>query len=144
MSSQRHFFSDAREAFDFLVSELGFRVIEPKTDSSLESVRFEKAPLSVEVGWYKGEVDVGLHVAIDTTILRPYRRKRFGLSEVLVHLQPGIFQTIPRLPESSTTLADARVYLACFAKLMRAHCAEILRGDLKTLEQIVSRDLKQC
>ena len=142
MSSIHDFHQGVFSAFAFLTSDVGFRCVTPDSDGALESVRFEKPPLAVEVGWYKGEVDVGIRVAIDTTILRPYRRKYFGVAEIAKHVKPDVFSVAPDLPRMAISSEDALVYARFYAGLLRAHCQDILRGDIKPLEEIVQKEQK--
>jgi hypothetical protein len=140
VSSQSEFNEGVVAAFGFLTSELGFRSIVPSSESSLEPVRFEKSPFIVEVYWGKGEVDVGIRVTIDTSILRPYRRKSFDEGEIARHLKPDIFRVPRAVPLRGTSLEKALADVRFYAGLMKEYCRDILRGDTKVLEEILQKD----
>ena len=142
MSSRAVFYEGVLSAFGFLTSELGFLSVVPNSESTLESVCFEKSPLFVEVGWYKGEVDVSIRVTIDTSILRPYRRKSFGVAEIAKYLKQDVFRAPAALPVSAISTDQALVCVQFYAALMKEYCQDILRGDIKTLEEIVQKEAK--
>ena len=134
------FLKDAEQSFDFLVRDFGYKCIMPPGKSTLEGLRFEKPPVYVETGWYKGEVDVTIGVTVDTTILRPYRTKRFPLWHVACHIDPAVKNESLPIKSFVTTNADAKLVLDHYAKMMKRLCGDILRGDLAILESIVASD----
>ena len=142
MTTRSQFVDDVVAAFSYLTEDFGFQCILPQSESTLESIHFEKPPVYVDVGWYKGEVDVRIGSTITTAVLRPYRPKSFELWQIVAHLDPHAFSTTPDLPRIAQTTQDARAYLDYYSRLMKKHCTEILRGDLKILEDITKKNIK--
>jgi|SRR5579871_4623348 len=140
MSSQNEFHEGVLAAFRFLTSELGFRSIVPNSESALQPVLFEKLPFIVEVYWDKGEVDVLIRVKIDTSILRPYRRKGFYVEEIARHLKPDIFRVSRARQGREASLERALADVRFYAELTKECCRDILRGDTKVLEEILQKD----
>jgi hypothetical protein len=49
MSLRQQFINVAQKGFSFLEDEYGFSYTPPESDSSIESLRYEKLPLYVEI-----------------------------------------------------------------------------------------------
>ena len=66
--------------FAFLVDKYGFQLMSGERRSSLDSITYEKKPVIIEFGWYKGEIDINLRVDVENEIFRPYRSRTFDYS----------------------------------------------------------------
>lgn len=142
MASPSHhqcFIDYARKDFDFLVKDFGFSAT-TRGSGALESVVFTKAFLELELGWYKGEVDVSFNVLLENSVFRPYISRRFNLGEVVHHIDPhAITKTLserPPLPRWALTPEDAECCLQYAAMLIQKFCPPILQGELSALESI--------
>ena len=137
MSLRQRFIHTAKNEFSFIADTYGFALSLPESDSSLESLRYEKLPLWVEISWYKGELEVIVGYSGETPILRPFKSRIFPLAEIALHLDPRSLEGAPRFPNYVTAENEIVTAVAYWAKIMKTTCSEILRGDIKPLEQIV-------
>jgi len=130
--------------FAFLEDEYGFVL----GASAGDHVSYRKDPLSVEIWWGKGEVDV--HFVVDLaftethTIFRPYLSRTFSLVQVALQMDARALEARRRGDRSSraeyiTTEEQARAQMLECAELMRRHCDALLRGDLTVLERLTMR-----
>ncbi len=136
MNIRKRFISTARSYFSFLTHDYDFTLILPKSDSSLESMRYENLPLYVEIGWYKGEIDIIVGYSGETAILRPYKSRIFYLPEIALHLDSQALQRAPRFPNYITAEEDMILAVAYGAEIMEKYCPQILKGDIRVLEEI--------
>lgn len=130
------FRSAVTKHFAFLCEKYGFNLCPDDPPAAYHSVVYEKAPFVVEMWWGKGEVDVLVRVTIDTTILRPYRTKTFPLWMIVRRINPSALNRHPPLPQFALSVSDAEACLKWEAKLMSENCDELLRGDIKVLEDL--------
>ncbi len=136
MSLRQRFINTAKSDFAFLSDVYGFSLILPASDSSLESIRYDNFPLYIEIGWYKGEIDVIVGYSGETAILRPYKSRIFNLSEIALHSDSQALQDAPRFPNYITAEKDMIAALACWANILKKYGPPILRGDIRLLEEI--------
>lgn len=130
------FFDIVTRSFAFLVDQYGFQLVCGPRQSSLDSIRYEKKPLAVEVGWYKGEIDIAFDVDLENEIFRPYVSRTFHLSELARRQDRTAYRNGPRFPNYITTRQEAQTAIQFEAHVMRKCCKSILQGDLSLLEQI--------
>jgi hypothetical protein len=137
------FSSEVAKAFGFLVSEHGFQFTDIPDSRAGEMVEYRKEPLTIAVGWYKGEVDVGFSVALEFAsnhkVFRPYLSRTFQLREVALAQDPAAFvswATRQDLGGFVTRAEQAAPYLNACAEVMRKYCGPVLAGDLSLLERI--------
>jgi len=137
------FSSEVASAFGFLVTDHGFRFVDCPGYRAGERVEFQKNPLTIGFGWYKGEVDVDFSLALEYAsnhkIFRPYLSRTFQLREVAVRQNPDAFAswaTRKDLGGFVTRAEQAAPYLRACAEIMRQYCIPILDGDLSQLEKI--------
>lgn len=142
MSLRQRFINTVKNEFYFLMDTYGFALTLPKTDSSLEPLRYENLPLYVEISWYKGELDAIVGYSGETPILRPYHSRIFSLSEISLHLDSHSLAGAPRFPNYITEENELQTAIAYWAQIMKAYCSDILSGDINTLEQIAL--MRQC
>ena len=136
MSPQPTFIDHVLEHFAFLTDEFGFALRAPSLREALGMVHYERPPVTVDIGWYKGEVSVVVTAMAHTTILRPGRSKAFSLEEIAGHLDATALKEAPQFPGHITKVEEADRRLAFDASLLRKYGADILQGDLKILEAI--------
>ncbi len=99
-------------------------------------MRYENLPLYVEIGWYKGEIDIIVGYSGETAILRPYKSRIFYLPEIALHLDSQALQRAPRFPNYITAEEDMILAVAYGAEIMEKYCPQILKGDIRVLEEI--------
>jgi len=109
--------------FAFLVKEYGFQLTSKEPRSSLDSVAYEKKPVTIELGWYKGEIDISFHVDLENEIFRPYISRTFGVSEIALRQDRDAYRDAPRFPDYVTTGAQAEAALNYGAEIMPRSCA---------------------
>ena len=139
MSLRRHFINAVKSDFFFLAKAYDFTLVLPESDSSLESLRYENLPLFIEIGWYKGELDIIVGYSGETPILRPYLSRIFTLSEIALHLDSRALQEAPSFPNYITGESEISRAVAYWARIMKTYCSEILSGDIHILEEIALR-----
>ena len=139
------FSSEVATAFEFLVSEHGFRFVDRPEYRAGEMAEFRKEPVTISFGWYKGEVDIHFSVSLayasNHRIFRPYLSRTFQLHEVAVRQDPGAFASWADRKDLGgpiTRAEQAAPYLAASAQIMRRYCIPILAGDLSLLEKITT------
>jgi hypothetical protein len=126
-----------RRHFDFLISEYGFTCT---SDNS--SVRYDIAPLYVEIWSGSGEIDLHFGVKVDTDVIRPYVSHRFSISEVVRYYKIGAFPTFASF-SIQQTVSDEERYVMYLATLTRKYCEDILRGDITPFEKLsLNRSVK--
>lgn len=137
------FSSEVANAFGFLVSDYGFRFVDHPDFSAEELVEYRKEPVTISVGWYKGEIDVNFSVSLEFAathkIFRPYLSRTFQLREIAVWQDRNAFAswaTRRDLGGFVLRAEQAAPYLAACAAIMRQYCIPVLRGDLTLLEKI--------
>jgi hypothetical protein len=111
-----------KRLFAFLVKEYGFQLVSKDCRSSLDSITYEKKPLTIELGWYKGEIDISFHVDLENDIFRPYISRTFMLSEIALRQDKDAYRDAPSFPDYITTLAQAKAMLKFTAGIMKKHC----------------------
>jgi len=99
-------------------------------------VTYEKKPILIEFGWYKGEIDIHFRVDLENEIFRPYRSRTFALSKVALWRDKNAYCNAPKFPNYITTLSEAETWLQFEAAVMKKFCEPILHGDLGILEAI--------
>lgn len=137
------FSGEVASAFGFLLSEYGFQFVERRDFCAGELVEYRKEPLTISVGWYKGEIDVNFSVSLefsaDHKIFRPYLSRTFQLREIAVWQDTEAFvswATRRDLGGFVTRAEQAAPYLAACAAIMRQYCVPVLMGNLTVLEEI--------
>jgi hypothetical protein len=129
--------------FAFLPQEFGFQPVERSDFKVGELAEYRKDPLTVTIGWYKGEIDVNFTIALDFAaghpVFRPYLSRTFALYEIATRQNPAAYADLSARMKGHgyvTNLDVARVYLEEAAKIVRRFCAPILQGDFSLLEEI--------
>jgi hypothetical protein len=134
--------------FTFLVENYGYSIHADAEDARQETVRFDRFPLSVNLGWYKGEVDIVFEVAFafarDHAVFRPFVSRRFNLAEILGRIDERALMPLKEARLSGgwisgptfSTSADNALRIA--SNLMQAYCGSILSGQLGLLEKITA------
>ena len=137
------FSSEVERAFGFLVTDHAFRFVEIPDCRAGEMVEYRKEPITINFGWYKGEVDVNFSVALEFTtdhkVFRPYLSRTFQLREIAVAQNPDAFAdwaTRKDLGGFVTRAEQAAPYLAACAAIMCQYCGPVFAGDLSLLEKI--------
>jgi hypothetical protein len=130
-------------AFSFLEKEFGFT---PKLDpaSPDRHLEYSKDPLSVDIWWGKGEIDVTFVVSLSFSknhaVFRPYVSRTFGLAQVALRVDPNALEPFrSRTDEAGgyiTDRAGAEAFMTKCVEIMRRHCTPLLNGDLGVLEQL--------
>ncbi|MDJ0987585.1 MAG: hypothetical protein QNJ26_18745 [Desulfobacterales bacterium] len=139
MNLRQQFINAAQKDFSFLADEYGFSYTPPESDSSLESLRYEKLPLYVEISWYKGEMDVIVGYAGETAILRPYKSRIFLLTEIALHRDSSALKDAPRFPNYITTENEILTAVAYWSQTLKKYGPELLNGDISLLEDIATK-----
>jgi hypothetical protein len=129
--------------YDFLVREHGYQRVDRSDFKVGEFAEYRKDPISITIGWYKGEIDVNFTVALDFaadhTIFRPFRSRMFALWEIATRENPAAYASLSARMKGHgyiTNLESARAYLEESARIMKRFCTPILQGDFKQLEAI--------
>ncbi len=129
--------------FDFLVRDHGFQWVERSEFTVGEFAEYRKDPLTVTLGWYKGEIDVNFTIALDFAaghaVFRPYLSRMFALYEIATRQNPAAYADLSARMKGRgyiTNLESARVYLEECARIVKRFCTPILQGDFALLEQI--------
>jgi hypothetical protein len=130
--------------FRFLERDFSFhRREKPITAGIGDVVEYERFPVEISIGWYKGEVDVVFSIvyayATDHPPFRPYISRTFNLSELATRRNPQAFADhMASLSKSAgaTSLKQADMILGVYSAVMKSTCAPILSGDLSLLEEI--------
>jgi hypothetical protein len=130
------FFDVVTRSFAFLVDQYGFQLVSDQRHNSLDSIRYEKKPLVIELGWYKGEIDIAFYVDLENDVFRPYVSRAFQLSELARRQDGTAHRNGPKFPNYITTLQEAQTAVQFEAHVMRKCCKSVLQGDLSLLEQI--------
>lgn len=124
-----------KNLFAFL--ETDFQFIPETTGEN--RIEYKSPRLHVLFGWYKGEIDIDFYVQAQTKILVPYRTRMFRLYEVVRYFDKHALESAPKFPNYITALDDCRRELNFAAKVMRAYCADVLKGDITTFEKLANR-----
>jgi hypothetical protein len=142
-SSFASFQAVATSVFDFLVDEFGYRRLERADVKAGEFAEYRKDPMTVTIGWSKGEIDVNFTIALDFAadhpIFRSYRARMFALWEIATREQPAAYAALSSRMKGHgyiTTLEAARAYLEESARIMKRFCTPILQGDFKQLVDV--------
>jgi len=130
------FFDMVTRSFAFLVDQYGFQLTSGPGQSSLDSIRYEKKPLVLEFGWYKGEIDSAFHVDLENEVFRPYVSRTFYLGEIARRQDKNAYRNGPKFPNYITTRQEAQTAIQFEAHVMKKCCKSILQGDLSLLEEI--------
>ena len=137
------FSGEVANAFGFLVSDYGFRFVDRPDYGAGEMVEYRKEPVTISVGWYKGEIDVNFSVSLEFSaehkIFRPYLSRTFQLREIAVRQNRDAFAswaTRRDLGGFVSRAEQAAPYLGACAEIMRQYCVPVLMGDLTLLEHI--------
>ncbi len=137
------FSNEVANAFGFLVSDYGFRFVDRPDFPAGELIEYEKEPVTIGVGWYKGEIEINFSVALEFAaahhIFRPYLSRTFQLREIALRQNSDAFAswaTRKDLGGFITRAEQAAPYLAACATIMRQYCVPVLMGDLTLLEEI--------
>jgi hypothetical protein len=141
MSMSQQFIEFATQDFNFLVKDFGFAVT--NRDEQWSTILFAKEALVIDIGWYKGEVDVVFRILLENSVFRPYISRDFGLGEVVSRINPNAFKERPLLPRRALTAEDARQFLQYEAMLTQKFCLPILEGDFAVLEWIARERIIQ-
>jgi hypothetical protein len=136
MNDMEGFFDAVTRSFAFLVDQYGFQLLSGPRHNSPESIRYEKKPLVIEVGWYKGEIDIAFYVDLENDVFRPYVSRTFHLSELARRQDKTAYRNGPRFPNYITTRQEAQSAIQFEARVMRKCCKSVLQGDLRLLEEI--------
>lgn len=136
MKDMDDFFDIVTRSFAFLVDQYGFQLTSGPRQSSLDAIRYEKKPLLIEFGWYKGEIDIIFHVDLENEVFRPYISRIFALSEIARRHDRDAYRNAPRFPNYITTRDEAETAVQFEAHVMRKYCKLVLRGDISFLEEI--------
>lgn len=136
ISGMDDFSNIVTRTFAFLVDKHGFQLVSGQRQGSLDSITYEKNPILIEFGWYKGEIDINFRVDLENAIFRPYRSRTFALSKIALWRDKSAYRNAPRFPNYITTLADAETWLQFEAAVMKRFCEPILHGDLGILEAL--------
>ena len=129
--------------FGFLQRDYGFEPLDRNQFKIGEFAEYRKDPLTVTIGWYKGEIDVNFTISLDYVaghaVFRPYLSRMFALYEIATRQNPAAYAGLSaRMREHGyvTNLEIARIYLEECAKIVRRFCTPILEGDFSLLEEI--------
>jgi len=136
MNDMSDFFDIVTRAFAFLTDKYGFQLISGPRQGSLDSIRYEKKPLIIELCWYKGEIYIAFSVDLENEVFRPYISRTFHLSEIARRQDKTAYRNAPKFPDYITTREQAETAIQFEAHVMRKCCKSILRGDLSLLEEI--------
>ncbi|MBI5572091.1 MAG: hypothetical protein HY914_19260 [Desulfomonile tiedjei] len=128
-----------REIYQFLVRDYDFQLVIPEWNSGLESIVFKGAAYDIEIGWYKGEIDILFRVTLENAVFRPHISRQFSLSEMLLAIDDEAWNDPPELPRWVVSSEDAAAVLRYYAKLMKKHCAGVLKGDLAVFETLTAK-----
>jgi hypothetical protein len=138
-------FTDTVESrFRFLERDFSFHRREKPTTAGIgDVVEYERFPVEIVIGWYKGEVEVTFSIAYayatDHPPFRPYISRTFDLSELAIRRNSSAFaEHISSLTNDAyvTSLEQADAVLGVYSAVMKDTCAPILGGDLSLLEEI--------
>ena len=79
--------------FGFLQRDYGFAPVDRADVKVGEFAEYRKDPLTVTIGWYKGEIDVNFTIALDYVaghaVFRPYLSRMFALYEIATRQNPA-------------------------------------------------------
>jgi len=130
-------------AFDFLPRDFGFAWVDRSDFKVGEFAEYRKDPLTVTIGWYKGEIDVNFAIALDYVtshaVFRPYLSRTFALYEIATRQNPAAYADLSARMKGHgyvTNLEVARVYLEEATRIVKRFCTPILQGDYRLLEEI--------
>jgi len=134
----------ARKHFDFLVHDYGFvrggkQDILPELSDSATSVRYEGPHLFIWVHVDKDQVCAVVFAKVHTSVLRPAARRSFYLDEILRQVSPKTLEGFPQSETPDRAPENFEDFLRFYAAALRKHCGELLRMDLKLLEDICVR-----
>jgi hypothetical protein len=132
------FYVVARQEFDFLVSDYGFR---PRpfvpTSFPASSVDYDSPAVQISPVWDRGEVAVGIWVNVDTFWIRPASPRSFSLFELLRLVAPSVLGELPGCGQAEFSGASLRPPLAFYATQLRRYAESLLRGDVSLCENIL-------
>ena len=129
--------------FGFLEQEFGF-ACHWRSEQPTEHAEYCKDPLSVDIWWGKGEIDITFSVSLDFSknhaVFRPYVSRSFDLTEVARRFDPQALAPRHSWDGASagyiSDLSRATAYLSFCAEVMQRHCRPLINGDLTVLEQL--------
>jgi len=130
--------------FRFLERDFSFHRRENSITAGVgDVVEYERFPLEILIGWYKGEVEVTFSIAYayatDHPPFRPYISRTFDLTELAIRRNPSAFaECRASLTKGAcvTSLEQADSLLGVYSAVMKDTCAPILGGDPSPLEEI--------
>lgn len=132
------FYTVARQEFDFLVLDFGFR---PRpfvpTPFPASSVDYDSPAVQISPGWDRGEVAVGIWVNVDTFWIRPASPRSFCLFELLRLVAPSVLGELPGCGQAEFAEASLRPPLAFYATQLRRYAEPLLRGDVSLCEDML-------
>jgi hypothetical protein len=131
----------ARKHFSFLTADYGFSQgtqtsILPELGDSPYSVRYDAPHIFIWVHLDKNEVLVAIFVKVHTSILRPSGKRMFNLADILRHSAPDWFKFFPKSETPDTAPGNFEAFLRFYAEGLNRYCGDLLRMDLKQLEEI--------
>jgi hypothetical protein len=133
------FFRMVTHTFVFLVDEYGFQLTSGPRQSSLDSITYEKEPIFIDFGWYKGEIDISVRVDLENEVFRPYRSRTFALHKIALWQDQDAYRDAPSFPDYITTPGEADACLQFEAGIMKRFCGPILQGDIGILEKMTQK-----
>src|ERR1043165_9299830 len=81
--------------FGFLQRDYGFEPLDRNQFKIGEYAEYRKDPLTVTIGWYKGEIDVNFTISLDYVaghaVFRPYLSRMFALYEIATRQNPAAY-----------------------------------------------------
>ncbi|GEM_PF-5227475 len=134
------------EHFAFLVNKYGFVRLSPPECQAGEMVTFRKEPVSILIGWYKGEIDIDFCVDLDFAahhpIFRPYVSRTFRLEELALKQDADAYAAWAARSHQGnyiTTLEEAGDFLHYSAAVMKRSVKPVLQGDMTMLEEVTKQ-----
>lgn len=118
--------------FNFLKTQFGF-------DYLKSGIGYIKEDLELEFYIGNGQVDIIFFVRKDNKIFRPYISRSFELMCILRLVKKSKLEPYPS--EIDRYLIDSTsmdLHLKYYARLMKQHGTDILKGDLSVFEQVHS------
>lgn len=139
-------------ALGFLEQDFGF-TLDRESPSPAACARFLKAPLSVEIWWGKGEIDVSFWLSLsfvsEHPVFKPFHSRQFELYRVAQQFDShkarawaSEVRAVVNGPLTEPRAAQA--YLELCGAVMKRCCEPLLRGDLSALEQIASQRMSNA
>jgi hypothetical protein len=139
-------------ALGFLEQDFGF-TLDRESPSLAARARFVKPPLSVEIWWGKGEIDISFWLSLpfvsEHPVFKPFQSRQFDMYRVAQQLDARAARAwasdVRKVVAGPLTQPRAaETYLALCAALMKRCCGPLLRGDLTVLEQIASKRMSNA